>query len=106
MFDDDRDVLLQKQKMFVVKDKHIIMQVTRNSNDGLWDIPIYKTKLQHNNFPAQTTHAAIYQKRVKNDHTIHVKKSEKSVTNNVMLQNNYPAKTTHAAIHITKSEKA
>ena len=60
LFDDDCDVLLQKQKMFVVKDKHIIMQGTRNSNDGLWDIPIYKTKLQHNNYPAKTTHTAIY----------------------------------------------
>ena len=60
--------------MFVVKDKHIIMQGTRNSNDGLWDIPIHKTKLQHDNYPER------------NDTRSNIPTKSKNKSHNITLQ--------------------
>ena len=38
--DDDCEVLLQKKKCYVVKNKNIILEGTRNASDKLWDIDI------------------------------------------------------------------
>ena len=40
--DDGCTILLNKKKLFAIKDKDIVMQGTRNLDDGLWDIPVYK----------------------------------------------------------------
>ena len=39
--DDDCDILLNKKKMYVIKDKLLILQGTRNNLDGLRDVPVY-----------------------------------------------------------------
>ena len=50
LFDNDCDILLNKKKMYVIKDKELILQGTRNKLDGLWDIPVYKKELNSNIF--------------------------------------------------------
>ena len=87
--DDDCDILLNKKKMYVIKDKELILQGTRNKLDGLWDIPVYKTELNSDNFGKPPTSAALYieqdnrtgtlinkpaaikEKQVKHQHTTH-----------------------------------
>ena len=61
--DDNRDILLSKKKIHVIKDKELILQGTRKKLDGLWDIPVYKTELNSNNFGKPPTSAALYIKQ-------------------------------------------
>ena len=57
--DDDCKVLLTKNKIHVVKNNKIVIQGKRNTNDGLWDIPIEKAPnlpTQHHVDNVNTTH--------------------------------------------------
>ena len=48
--DDGCDVLLNKKKLFAVKDKKLVLEGTRSkSGDGLWDIPISQPPKQSMN---------------------------------------------------------
>ena len=41
--DDGYNVLLNEKKMYAVKKHKIILEGDRNTTDGLWNIPVYKT---------------------------------------------------------------
>ena len=56
--DDDCTIILAKQKSFVMKNRKVIITGTRNSHDGLWDIPM-STKIQ-NNCTAPPSHSSLY----------------------------------------------
>ena len=64
--DDDCDVLLNKRKLYAVKDNKLILTGTRNPRDRLWDIPLpYEypletTKIQENNHTTMALHAGLY----------------------------------------------
>ena len=70
--------------MYVIKENKLILQGTRNRLDGLWGIPVSKTKISGNNFKKPKTNVAIYIKKgsrtsngntmTKNNHTSHVLK--------------------------------
>ena len=45
--DDDCEVIFNKTKVNVSKNKKVILQGTRNKNDGLWDINVNQNTLQH-----------------------------------------------------------
>ena len=47
--DDDCTVQLNKHFLKVFKNKNLIMKGIRNQYDGLWDIPVNKTTIQHTN---------------------------------------------------------
>ena len=61
--DDDFDILLNKKKMYVIKEDELILQGTRNKLNGLWNIPVYKTKINDDNFKTSITNAALYIKQ-------------------------------------------
>ena len=63
LFDDDCDILLNKKKMYVIKEDELTIQGARNKLDGLWDIPVYKTEIHTDNFKTSTTNAALYIKQ-------------------------------------------
>ena len=59
------NVLLNKQKMFAIKDKEVVIEGERNQRDGLWDIiiishPNNKTVVQNNNYTTVSSHANLY----------------------------------------------
>ena len=63
--DNDCRVLLDKRKLYVIKEKNMVLQGDRNRTDGLWDIKIpyydvYKKNLQSDNFHQPPTHAVVY----------------------------------------------
>ena len=58
--DDGCDILLNKKKLYALKDKKIVLQGFRNRSDGLWDIPVAKRVVHANNYIAPPTHAAMY----------------------------------------------
>ena len=61
--DDNCQVNFTKHKMSVNKDKETILTGYRNYSDGLWDIPIHKTKMQDNNYNKPNPHPAMYSTR-------------------------------------------
>ena len=58
--DDGCHVVLSKDKLSVVKDGEIILRGTRNKQDDLWDIPLHKNLLSHDNYKTPKTHPALY----------------------------------------------
>ena len=46
--DDDCNVILNKEKMTVIKNNRVVMQGKRNKQDGLWDVPFSNSKLHLN----------------------------------------------------------
>ena len=58
--DDDCLVVLSKKKLAVVKNNKIVLRGTRNKNDDLWDIPIYKKNITEANFKSPKTHSGLY----------------------------------------------
>ena len=46
--DDDYNVILNKEKMTVIKNNRVIMQGKRNKQDGLWEVPFSNSKLHLN----------------------------------------------------------
>ena len=60
--DDGCNIFLNYAKLYAIKNKKIVLEGTRNHRDGLWDIPIQKTKIDVNvKFP--TAHAGMYPAR-------------------------------------------
>ena len=43
-------MVLDKEKLLALKNNKVILEGDRNQVDGLWDIPIHKTKLQTDNY--------------------------------------------------------
>jgi hypothetical protein len=58
--DDDCNIVLNKKHLIAVKNNKIIMRGARNKADGLWDIPISKTKMTLNCCIQPTTHTGMY----------------------------------------------
>jgi len=61
--DDDCTVILNKKKLLAVKNDKIILEGHRNYLDGLWDIPIQKTRLQQDNYINPAHHGLQYDKK-------------------------------------------
>ena len=61
--DDGCKVVLTPDRLDVVKNKKIILTGHRNRHDDLWDIPITKTTLSHNNYLAPQTHSSLHLKQ-------------------------------------------
>jgi len=61
--DDDCDILLNKKKMYVIKDKELILHGTRNKLHGIWDVPGYNTELNSDNLGTPTLNTALYIKQ-------------------------------------------
>ena len=64
--DDNCTVLLNKRKLLAIKEKQMILEGSRNYSDGLWDIPIYKTDIQKDNYHTPNIHPSIYPLRMSN----------------------------------------
>ena len=47
--DDNCTIVLDKTKLVAIKNDEIILRERRNNLDGLWDIPIGKTRIQSEN---------------------------------------------------------
>ena len=58
--DDDCVVLLNKRKMYAIKDDEVLVEGNRNITDGLWDIPISKNHIQENNYEEPRHHGLSY----------------------------------------------
>ena len=58
--DDGCDVILNKGKLYAVKNKEVILQGFRNTTDSLWDIPVAKKQVQQDNYISPPSHAALY----------------------------------------------
>ena len=58
--DDDCLVILSKNKLTVLKDNKMVLEGTKNKNDDLWDIPIYKTTITESNYKEPKTHSGMY----------------------------------------------
>ena len=58
--DDKCTIILDKKKMYAIKDKEIILQGDRNLTDGLWDIPIHKYDIDENNYKKPDQHGLSY----------------------------------------------
>ena len=58
--DDDCHIILDKTHLTAVKNDNIILQGVRNPTDGLWDIPVHKTKMTSHNFQLPHTNAGMY----------------------------------------------
>ena len=56
LYDNNRTVILDKNKMVAIKEDEIILQGIRNCLDGLWVIPILKSRLQSDNYNDPTLH--------------------------------------------------
>ena len=55
--------LLNKRKLLAIKNKQIILEGARNYSDAPWDIPIFKTEIQKDNYPTPDIHPSIYASR-------------------------------------------
>ena len=65
--DDDCEVLYRKKDMFIAKNKQILHRGTRNNQNGLWNLPLYKcndpypiTSIEPVSIKTPSTHAAMY----------------------------------------------
>ena len=58
--DDDCDILLNKRKMYAVKNDEIVLEGDRNFRDRLWDIPVQKTELSPTIITNTPQHAGLY----------------------------------------------
>ena len=60
LYDDNCKILLDLKKLYVVKDKDLILEGMRHLQDGLWDISLHNHNLY--NAPCQLTlvHPSIY----------------------------------------------
>jgi len=58
--DDGCDIHLNASRMQVFKNARLILEGLRNNDDGLYDIPISKVKLQANNYIQPPIHPSIY----------------------------------------------
>ena len=58
--DDDCEILLNKKRLYVVKDKDVILQGHRNYDDGLWDIPLNNESPLQASIVNPKTHAGLY----------------------------------------------
>ena len=67
--DDNCRVAFDKNVLEVHKDNHLILRGTRNYSDGLWDIPITKSKIQSGHYPLPQIHPSLYQRRDNNPPT-------------------------------------
>ena len=58
--DDNCDVLLNKDSLFVVKNNELLMEGFRNQEDKLWDIPVRNPNILKSNTLTVPTHAGLY----------------------------------------------
>ena len=59
--DDDCTVILDTNKLLALKNSEIVLRGSRNYLDGLWDIPIQKSKLQSDNYNSHSLHDFNYE---------------------------------------------
>ena len=59
--DDDCTVILDKNKLLALKNSEIVLRGSRNYLNGLWDIPIQKSKLQSDNYNSPSIHSFNYE---------------------------------------------
>ena len=64
--DENCVILLNKEKMYAIKENEVLLQGKRNLIDGLWDIPIHKNIVQENSYEEPEHHGLTYL-RQKND---------------------------------------
>ena len=83
--DDNCNIILNKKKLTVYKDKEIVLEGKRNNQDGLWDIPI------HENYVLPPTHPGLYtstlrniQKNIKKSYPKEQKITKKSYANVIL----------------------
>ena len=57
------DILLNTKKVYFIKDDKLILQGTINKLGGLWDILVYKTEINTNNFKTPKTNAVLHIKQ-------------------------------------------
>ena len=92
--DGNCDILLQKKKLYVLKNKKIVLQGHRNPTDKLWDIPIQKSQLHASNYVEPTTHAGLYLSKNKPSNSVPLlskakaKKYKKSTYNHSLQSSN------------------
>ena len=56
LFDDNCDILLNKKKMYVVKDKEVILEGTTQKLDGIWDVLVSKINITSKNYKSTQAH--------------------------------------------------
>ena len=77
--DDRCTIVLDKRKLFALKNKQLVLKGNRNFYDGLWDIPVQKTNISPNNYVVPPTPAALYPvQTTKSCNIITKQKSQKS----------------------------
>ena len=62
--DDGCEVKLNSKTLQATKNNKIVVTGIRNHQDGLWDIPVWKEKLQDNHFVAPKAHGGMYAMKV------------------------------------------
>ena len=58
--DDNCEVLLNKDSLFVVKNNELLMEGFRNQEDKLWDIPVLNPNISKSKNLTVPTHAGLY----------------------------------------------
>ena len=57
---DNRDVLLHKKSLFVVKNNELMMEGFRNKEHKLWDVPVHNPDLLKSENMTIPKHAGLY----------------------------------------------
>ena len=70
--DDGCSITLNKHTLKVHKNNKVIMKGIRNTSDGLWEIPIQKTKMTENACTNPVIHSSLYCKRIMNEISQHI----------------------------------
>ena len=78
LYDNDCNVLLNKNKLYVFKQSKLILEGTMNTSDGLSDVPIQKQKMTNKNYVLPVAHLSMYKNRThKEQHTTLLKHTTK-----------------------------
>ena len=62
--DNNCDVILNKRRLVTIIVEKIILQGARNLNNGLWDIPVQKRRIEPHNYKLSAIHPAIYSQKI------------------------------------------
>ena len=79
--DDNCTIILDKKKLVAIKNKEIVLSGIRNSNDGLWDIPVHKKYISPVNYALPNIHASMYPTRSYNECELQSSPTSKKVNN-------------------------
>ena len=59
-------ILLNKEKMYAIKEDEVLLQGKRNIIDSLWDIPIHTIIIQEDHYEEPQRHGLTYKKQKNN----------------------------------------